>query len=516
MPDSKPYSQLLNQISANDIIREIKPVVMPRISAISHIAMCERAAYNIDFLGMQSGDFSAAGEIGSAVHRIVIKSTLEIVDSIRKTKDVISNANAIALFRSNAIEDVNINWKRFVLAGVERPLPVIMEDLDIRAERIASQLLSKKKGKKIDEISNDQNQKFETVIFRPEFTIRNIQIPLEGRLDLVKIELSKPDLDQPTNTNTYLSSNELAQAKIQDVEIIQIKTGKARPRNSQWNLQADAEALLLMKALNLKTPPKYTWQFSDRDAKRKKFDFTKVYTAADKFIKLWKSEISPNATGYCPNCPLKKGCLEWSFAGNYKLTYEDQIRRSEEFKLSKRIREEVSYVDRWKVYVCLRSPEQRQNEGAAITNLKIDMTSIQPESQEIKLLFDKNNCDATIDKSAEDRSQKKIFSNTFIDFSIGDYVTISDGNPNLGSNPTATITEIDLAKGYIKLQLYRNDLYFLLFEDRYKTPITIDRFGFSNLKTIGYLDDFFRNSPYADIILQRRTQTFSVNEDDAN
>jgi hypothetical protein len=102
--------------------------------------------------------------------------------------------------------------------------------------------------------------------------------------------------------------------------------------------------------------------------------------------------------------------------------------------------------------------------------------------------------------------------NTFIDFSIGDYVTISDGNPNLGSNPTATITDIDLADGYIKLQLYRNDLYFLLYEDRYKHPVTIDRFGFSNLKTIQYLDDFFRNSPYADIILQKRNEIFSVKE----
>jgi hypothetical protein len=64
---------------------------------------------------------------------------------------------------------------------------------------------------------------------------------------------------------------------------------------------------------------------------------------------------------------------------------------------------------------------------------------INPESQEIKLLFNKDNCE----------------SNTFIDFSIGDYVTISDGNPNLGSNPTATITDIALTEGYIQLQLYR-------------------------------------------------------------
>ena len=160
MTDS--LSQILSPISASDIIREIKPVVMPRISAVSHIAMCERAAYNIDFLGMQSGDFSASGEIGSAVHRIVIKSILEIIDSIRKAKDaIISKANAIDLFRNNAIEDVNVNWKRFVLAGVERPLPAIMEDLDVRAGRLADQLLSpavKKKEKKTEEISKDQNQ----------------------------------------------------------------------------------------------------------------------------------------------------------------------------------------------------------------------------------------------------------------------------------------------------------------------------------------------------------------------
>jgi hypothetical protein len=318
MSDLKSFSQLVTPISANDIIREIKPVVIPRISAISHIAMCERAAYNIDFLGVQSGDFSASGEIGSAVHRIVIKSILEIVDNVRKAKDeIISKADAIELFRNNAIEDVNINWKRFVLAGVEKPLPVIMEDLDVRAERVANQLLSpiiRKKGEKIE----DQKQRFNTIVFRPEFTIRNIQIPLEGRLDLVKIGLA--DLHYTDGKSRYLTSDELAQANIQDVEIIQIKTGKVRPRYSRWNLQADAEALLLMKALNLKIPPKYTWQFSDKDAVRKKFDFNKVHAAVDKFIRLWKSEISPNITGYCPNCPLKMGCLEWSFASNYKLT----------------------------------------------------------------------------------------------------------------------------------------------------------------------------------------------------
>ena len=62
----------------------------------------------------------------------------------------------------------------------------------------------------------------------------------------------------------------------QPLEIVQIKTGNYRPRTAVWNLQADAEALLLMQTLNLKEPPKYTWQFADKDGNRKKFDFAKV------------------------------------------------------------------------------------------------------------------------------------------------------------------------------------------------------------------------------------------------
>src|SRR5829696_6354531 len=197
MSDLKSFSQLVTPISSNDIIREIKPVVIPRISAISHIAMCERAAYNIDFLGMQSGDFTASGEIGSAVHRIVIKSTLEIINSIKKgSGSLISRSNAIDLFRNNAIDDVDVNWKRFVLAGIEKPFPTIMEDLDIRAERLVNQLLllpladNKKKKKQEGGRDRDEDGKdgYESrLLLRPEFTIRNLQIPLEGRLDLVKI-----------------------------------------------------------------------------------------------------------------------------------------------------------------------------------------------------------------------------------------------------------------------------------------------------------------------------------------
>ncbi len=521
--------------SSSDIIHQLQPVVIPRITAISHMAVCERAAYNIEFLGMQSGDFTASGEIGSAVHRIVIKSILDIINSTKKGNgSPISKSNAIDLFRTNAIDDVEVNWKRFVLAGIEKPVPTIMEDLDIRAERLVNQLLSlpgidnkKKKKEQKGRRKRDEDGKdgYESglLLLRPEFTIRNLQIPLEGRLDLVKIKLAKAfpgynnkGEDNYNNNNNnhhyhhrnskYTTSEDLARLKIDDVEIIQIKTGKARPRNARWNLQADAEALLLMKALNLDKPPRYTWQFADKDRKREKFDFAKVYDVVNKFIKLWKSEVAPAITGYCQNCPLKEGCLGWSFAANNKLSQEDLERRRVEFNLSKRIREEISYVDRWKVYVNLKNPQQRQEEGSAITNLRIDMNCIDLKSQEIKLLYNDDNCisEGSGKYNFQQRQkQQPLFINNFVDFSVGDYVTISDGNPNLGSNPTAIITDIDLDKQSLKLQLYRNDIYFLLHDNRYNSRLTIDKFGFSGLKTMEYLDDFFRDSPYADIILRR-------------
>jgi hypothetical protein len=528
--DSSP---IIPTVSSSDIIRQLQPVVIPRITAISHMALCERAAYNIEFLGMHSGDYTASGEIGSAVHRIVIKSMLEIINSIKKANgSTISKSNAIDLFRNNAIDDVDVNWKRFVFAGIEKPFPTIMEDLDIRAKRLVNQLLlfpladSKKKQK--GGAGDEENEKdgYERLLLRPEFTIRNLQIPLEGRLDLVKIKLAKPlpgsdkgednIINNDDNKNTkYVTSDDLVHLKIDDVEIIQIKTGKARPRNARWNLQADAEALLLMKALNLEKPPRYTWQFADKDGKREKFDFANVYDVVNKFIKLWKSEVAPAITGYCQNCPLKEGCLGWSFAANNKLSQEDLARRRVEFNLSRRIREEISYVDRWKEYVNLKNPQQRQEEGSAITNLRIDIDSIDLESQQITLLYNDDNCVAK-ERSGEEchcyhhqqqhhhQLQKQpSFINNFVDFSVGDYVTISDGNPNLGSNPTAIISDIDVDNQSLKLQLYRNDIYFLIHENRCNSRLTIDRFGFSGIKAMGYLDDFFRDSPYADIILQR-------------
>jgi hypothetical protein len=58
--------------SSNDIIRQLEPTVIPRVSAIARIALRERAAYHISFFGMESNDYSADGEIGNAVHRIKI------------------------------------------------------------------------------------------------------------------------------------------------------------------------------------------------------------------------------------------------------------------------------------------------------------------------------------------------------------------------------------------------------------------------------------------------------------
>jgi len=68
------------------------------------------------------------------------------------------------------------------------------------------------------------------------------------------------------------------------IQITQIKTGRYKRPSAVWKLQADAETLLLMKALNLESPPEYTWQFADRDSHRKKFNFAKVHESIDKYI----------------------------------------------------------------------------------------------------------------------------------------------------------------------------------------------------------------------------------------
>jgi hypothetical protein len=480
-------------LTSKDIIRKINPVVLPRISAIANIGLCERAAYNISFFGMESdNNFTAEGVIGNAIHRITLRSIMEITQSLKNGNNAINSSKNITtqkskakeIFIRNAERDIKINWKRFMLSNIENPLPSILDDLEIRSDRLIHQLFAKE-----EEADNKQ------IIFRPEFTIRNIKIPLEGRLDLIKIKLSNKQREKGNNIynrneylNPYVTAEDLVNVEKESVEIIQIKTGNYRPRTAVWNLQADAEALLLMQTLNLKDPPKYTWQFADKDGNRKKFDFAKVYKVIDKYIQIWKSEISPQITGFCPKCPLREGCLNWAFVSSNALTEDEIIKRNIEFRLSKRIREEVSLDDRWKAYVVLQSAEKRQREGSAITNMYIDTSSIDAEKQKITLLGDE-------------------YFGQFLDFSVGEHVTISDGTPNLGSNPNAVIRAIDIDRKSITLEFYRDDLYYLLFDNRDKSPLTIDRFNFSSgLISMKFLDSFFRLSSYADdIVLKKRS-----------
>lgn len=460
-------SRIESQGSANDIIHQLEPPTIPRISAIANMAWCERAAYSISFLGVESNYLPGAGDIGSAVHRIVIKSTLEIVQSI-KNGITLGKSDMLDIFSSNAHEEVDVNWKFYMLSGLEQPLPMIMQDLNIRADRLANQLIT---------TSHD----FQKLILRPEFTIRNPKIPLEGRLDLLKIRPRDPVPD----SSKYIASDDLVNLNIEDIEIVQIKTGKTKPRTPRVYMQADAEALLLMETLKLKKAPSYTWQFADKDVKHRSFNFAKVCQSINKFVRLWKARESPAITGYCPTCPLKVPCVGWHFARSDKLSFEDLGRRRAAFNLSRKIREEISDTDRWKVYASSRRAEERHHDGWALTGLKLDTSEIVPINQEIVLT------------SAEDRPF-----GSFIDFSVGDFVTVSDGNPNLGSNPTAIITNIDLEKSSVRLQSIRNDLYVLTHDNRQTATFTMDRFDFDKgLTTIRYLDDFFRQSSYADKVL---------------
>jgi len=454
-------------LSSNDIIRHLEPTIIPRVSAFAQMAFCERAAYNISFFGMESNEYTASGEIGNAVHRITVKSILEIIDFSKKGHHI-DKEYGIGIFEQNAKTDIDTNWKRFLLAGIDKPFDPIMDDLYTRGDRLVDNLI-------VEEEENKQ------ALLRPEFTIRNIHIPLEGRLDLIKIKI--PSIEK----NSYISSECFRNLEKSHVLIIQIKTGRFKTPPPTWKLQADAEILLLVKALNLQSTPEYIWQFADRDCHRKKVNFTKVYESIDKYVRFWKSELSPSITGYCPNCSLKEGCLEWAFAPSSNLNESEIMRRKTEFNLSKRIREEISYEDRWKVYVDSRNAKQRQAEGSAITNLYLDWNTLDFHNQTVILIGDKS-------------------FGQFIDFSVGDHVTVSDGNPNLGSNPTAMIIDINLIEKSVRLRFHRGDMYYLTHENRgQSTKLTIDRFNFSGgLTSMRFLDNFFRRSPHADIILQYR------------
>jgi hypothetical protein len=471
-------------ISYHEIIRQLNPAVTPRVTAIANMEWCERAAYNISFFGVEGFPRNNMGEIGTAIHRVVIKSILEIVQSIKQRKNNISKQDAKQIFVSNAEQEIDANWKTYALAGIENPLPLIMQDLNIRADRLADKLTR-------DDVvrSTDYYQK---ILLRPEFTIRNKDIPLEGRLDLLKIKLTCP-----LDPNEYIKSHELAGLEIDEIEIIQMKTGKAIPRTERSRMQADAETLLLMNTFNLKNTPTYTWQFADKDVPRRKFKFPRVYQAIEKYIQLWKGQASPDITGYCSKCKLKDPCLGWYFARADKLAEEEIARRKAAFRLSKTIRDEIANTDRWKVYASFRDANERHIDGWAITGLKVN--SIDLTNQEIVLV-----------------GQQGSFGN-FVDFSVGDFVTISDGNPNLGSNSTAVVADIDLRRPSVTIRSIRNDLYFLTYDNRQNSILTMDRFDFDKgLATIRYLDSFFRQSPHAGIILERAGRIFADRDQNGN
>ena len=74
------YAQINDNytLTSKDIIRKINPVVIPRVSSLASMALCERAAYNISFFGMESDNYTADGVIGNAIHRIILRTTMEI------------------------------------------------------------------------------------------------------------------------------------------------------------------------------------------------------------------------------------------------------------------------------------------------------------------------------------------------------------------------------------------------------------------------------------------------------
>src|SRR5215204_4286657 len=84
-----------NTLTSKDIIRKINPVVIPRVSSLSSMALCERAAYNISFFGMESDNYTADGVIGNAIHRIILRTTMEINQSLRGNSNTLDYSNVV-------------------------------------------------------------------------------------------------------------------------------------------------------------------------------------------------------------------------------------------------------------------------------------------------------------------------------------------------------------------------------------------------------------------------------------
>ena len=91
---------------------------------------------------------------------------MEIVQSLKGGKSIDQQA-AKQVFLSNTEQDIDINWKTYALAGIENPLPLIMQDLNIRADRLADDLIRDK-----------DSEYYQKILLRPEFTIRNKDISL--------------------------------------------------------------------------------------------------------------------------------------------------------------------------------------------------------------------------------------------------------------------------------------------------------------------------------------------------
>ena len=66
---------------------------------------------------------------------------MSVVESIKQGNDNnISKQDTKQIFVSNAEQEIDANWKTYALAGIENPLPLIMQDLNSRADRLADNL----------------------------------------------------------------------------------------------------------------------------------------------------------------------------------------------------------------------------------------------------------------------------------------------------------------------------------------------------------------------------------------
>ena len=77
------------KVNYHEIISQLSPAVIPRVTAIANTDCCERAAYDISFFGLDGYPESDMGVIGSAIHRIVIKSTLEIAQYSKRINNIL-------------------------------------------------------------------------------------------------------------------------------------------------------------------------------------------------------------------------------------------------------------------------------------------------------------------------------------------------------------------------------------------------------------------------------------------